>query len=153
MSEELIRYLPDEQSTVILGAQLSSLHGLILLHGELGAGKTTLVRGFLRALGHRGVVQSPTYTLVEPYECSGRRIFHLDIYRLNDPDELSYLGVREQQSADSTLLVEWPGRARNALGAPDAEIFMEYDGAARKAIIRGLSELAASIVKALSSQK
>ncbi len=153
MSEEFIRYLPDEQSTVTFGGRLSPLDGLIFLHGELGSGKTTLVRGFLRALGYQGVVRSPTYTLVEPYELSSRRIFHLDIYRLSDPIELDYLGIRDEQSGDSTLLVEWPDRACNALGTPSAEIFMEYDGAARKATVRGLSEPAILIVKAFSVQK
>ena len=153
MSEQLVRCLPHERSTEMLGRRLSPLDGLIFLHGELGSGKTALVRGFLRALGYCGVVKSPTYTLVEPYELSGRRILHLDIYRLSDPEELEYLGVRDEQSGDNTLLVEWPDRAGGSLGEPGVEIFMEYDGAARRATVRALSEPAASFIKVLSGLK
>ncbi len=80
------------------------------LRGSLGAGKTTWVRAFLRALGHGGVVPSPTYTLVEPYEARGMKIWHVDLYRLRDPCELEALGVRELLDGESVMLVEWPER-------------------------------------------
>lgn len=132
--------LADESATVELGRRLSGLSGLIFLHGELGAGKTTLVRGFLRGLGHEGAVRSPTYTLIEPYDLGERRVFHLDIYRLSDPEELDFLGVRDElDNPLNTLLVEWPARACGELGQADIEIYLDYDGSARSARIEAIS--------------
>ena len=125
--------LPDEASTLKLGAAIAKFTGLVFLHGELGAGKTTLVRGYLQALGHRGPVKSPTYTLIEPYEIAGRRVLHLDIYRLGDPAELEYMGIRDDLREGNTLLVEWPERARGFLGQPDIEIDLEYADDGRRA--------------------
>jgi tRNA threonylcarbamoyladenosine biosynthesis protein TsaE len=127
--------LPDESATLKLGAALSRFTGLVFLHGELGAGKTTLVRGYLQALGHEGPVKSPTYTLIEPYEIAGRRVLHLDIYRLGDPAELEYMGIRDDLGEENTLLVEWPERASGFLGQPDIEIDLDYAESGRKAHI------------------
>lgn len=127
--------LPDEASTLKLGAALSQFRGLIFLHGELGAGKTTLVRGYLQALGHKGPVKSPTYTLIEPYEFAGERVLHLDIYRLGDPTELEYMGIRDDLGAGNTLLVEWPERAKGYLGQADIEIDLHYSDPGRKACV------------------
>jgi tRNA threonylcarbamoyladenosine biosynthesis protein TsaE len=94
----------------------------IQLHGDLGAGKTTLARGFLQALGYAGVVRSPTYTLVESYALGALTVVHTDLYRLQDPDELEGLGLRELAVADHVWLIEWPERAGHWLPAADIDI-------------------------------
>ena len=91
----------------------------IYLRGDLGTGKTTLVRGFLRARGYGGKVKSPTYTLVEPYELAGVDIFHFDLYRLDHADELAYIGYRDYFGAQSIILLEWPEKADELLASPD----------------------------------
>ncbi len=105
---------------------------VVALEGELGAGKTTLVGGILRAYGIRGPVRSPTYTLIEPYEVAGdgRQIYHLDLYRLVDPQEVEPLGIRDLLTAGLVLLIEWPSRAAGALPAFDLTIGIEYPAAA-----------------------
>jgi tRNA threonylcarbamoyladenosine biosynthesis protein TsaE len=99
---------------------------IVLLKGDLGTGKTTLVRGILRGLGHSGSVRSPTYTLLEPYQLGEKAVFHLDLYRLGDPQELEYLGLRDLLEEDSLLFVEWPERAGGNLPAPDLDIEIDY---------------------------
>lgn len=99
---------------------------IVALDGELGAGKTTLVSGILRAYGVTGPVRSPTYTLIEPYEAGGRRLYHLDLYRLVDPGEVEPLGIRDLLSEAPVLLVEWPSRAAGALPAFDLTVAIEY---------------------------
>jgi len=132
MADSFTIELPDEQATLAIGARLSGMKGLIFLHGELGAGKTTFVRGYLQGLGYEGAVKSPTYTLIEPYDIAGRRLLHLDIYRLADPIELENIGVRDDLGQDATLLVEWAERAHGYLGLPDLDIYLEYAGDSRQ---------------------
>ncbi|MGH8321355.1 MAG: tRNA (adenosine(37)-N6)-threonylcarbamoyltransferase complex ATPase subunit type 1 TsaE [Gammaproteobacteria bacterium] len=117
-----------------LGAHLGhALDGgaVVYLHGELGAGKTTLVRGVLRGLGFTGSVRSPTYTLVEGYEFSGRLLQHLDLYRIRAPTELEYLGIRELDDPDLWVFVEWPERGAAALPPPDLILRLETQGPGR----------------------
>jgi tRNA threonylcarbamoyladenosine biosynthesis protein TsaE len=99
---------------------------ILYLIGDLGAGKTTLVRGVLRGLGHKGAVRSPTYTLLEPYELAGLHLFHLDLYRLGDAEELEYLGLRDLLDEDSVLFVEWPERGAGVLPPADLELRLDY---------------------------
>jgi len=115
-------HLRGEEAQVAFGGRLAAhleAPCVIYLEGDLGTGKTTLVRGVLRGLGYRGSVRSPTYTLIEPYELGGFRVFHLDLYRLGDPEELEYLGLRDLLDEDSILLVEWPERGAGALPPAD----------------------------------
>jgi len=104
---------------------------VVYLEGDLGTGKTTLARGVLRGLGHAGPVRSPTYTLLEPYELESMRLYHLDLYRLGDPEELEYLGLRDLLDEESLLLVEWPERGAGALPPPDLRIRLAHAGEAR----------------------
>jgi tRNA threonylcarbamoyladenosine biosynthesis protein TsaE len=99
---------------------------IIALEGDLGAGKTTLVGGILRAYGITGPVRSPTYTLIEPYETPSRTLYHLDLYRLVDPDEVEPLGIRDLLASPVVLLIEWPSKAAGALPATDLQIEIAY---------------------------
>ncbi len=119
--------LATEQSTERLAhhmAMVTSGGMIIHLHGDLGAGKTTLVRAYLRALGHHGTVKSPTYTLVEPYALPQGIAYHFDLYRLQDPEELELMGVRDYFSSSNLCLVEWPERAGSLLAAPDIDAWL-----------------------------
>lgn len=114
---------------------------VITLRGDLGAGKTTLVRGLLRELGHRGIVKSPTYTLVEPYHLNGRDIYHFDLYRLGDADELEYIGFRDYFSPTAVCLLEWPERGKNYVPAADIGLVISIINEARKIIINSTKTL------------
>jgi tRNA threonylcarbamoyladenosine biosynthesis protein TsaE len=117
--------LPDEEATLALGAALAHAlePGLVIyLTGELGAGKTTLARGMLRALGHQGAVKSPTYTLVEVYEVSRLHLHHFDFYRFQDPREWIDAGFRESFNGRTVSLIEWPEKAAGQLPPADLEI-------------------------------
>jgi len=105
--------------------------GLIFLQGDLGTGKTTLVRGLLRHLGFKGTVKSPTYALVEPYHIAGRDIYHFDLYRLADPEELEYMGVRDYLSSDALCLIEWPEKAQGFLPPENLNLFIQHDDTSR----------------------
>ena len=128
--------LPDERATLALGAALAGVlePGLtIYLSGPLGAGKTTVIRGMLRALGHQGPVRSPTYTLVEVYAVSRLDLHHFDFYRFHDPREWIDAGFRESFNGLNVSLIEWPERAGGLLPPADVEIVLELLAAGRSA--------------------
>jgi len=109
---------------------------IVFLSGDLGAGKTTFVRGFLAGLGHDGRVPSPTYTLIEPYEIDSRRVYHVDLYRLMDPREADELGLAELPGPGVLMLVEWPERGGNRLHSPDLSIRLEVAANGRNMVIQ-----------------
>ena len=138
--------MPDEAATLALGRALApgALAGRTLyLRGDLGAGKTTLARGLLRALGVADRVKSPTYTLVEPYMLSRLHLYHFDFYRLKDGAEWLSSGFREYFNAQSVCIVEWPERAGTALPPADLEISLLFAGDARRAVATASSSAGA----------
>jgi tRNA threonylcarbamoyladenosine biosynthesis protein TsaE len=150
----IIASLPDEAATLALGARLAPgiAPGRVLhLRGDLGSGKTTLVRGLLRALGQAGRIKSPTYALVELYSVSSLNLYHFDLYRFKDRTEWLNAGFREYFNADSACIVEWPERAGDLLSPPDLDIRLELDGPARRAHVSSRSAAGSSWLSRLSS--
>ena len=136
-------HLPDEAATSALGARLARVlaPGLSLyLRGDLGSGKTTLVRGLLRGLGYQGRVKSPTYTLVELYTVSRLNLYHFDFYRFRDPKEWRDAGLDEYFDGASVCVVEWPEKAAGLLPAADLEITLAFAGDGRDLSIRAGTE-------------
>ena len=144
--------LADAAATELFGERLAgALKGYsagrltIFLHGDLGAGKTTFSRGFLRGLGHQGRVPSPTYTLIEPYELSPLPVYHMDLYRLQHAAELEFLGL-DDLPEQAVLLIEWPERAAAYLGTPDLRLSLVLAGEGRELQFEALSEPAAKLL-------
>jgi len=133
-----------------LGAIFASVivgGGVVFLHGPLGAGKTTWTRGFLHARGHAGAVKSPTYTLVESYSLADGTVHHFDLYRLADPEELEYIGIRDYFSDDMLCLVEWPERGASVIGKADIELVLSYRGSERELSVCATSEKGRKIIQ------
>ena len=148
------RSLPDEQATIAFAEQVyAALPGglagwTILLRGELGAGKSTFARAFIKAAGHQGAVPSPTYTLVEPYELSTGNIYHIDLYRVSEEEELRYLGWNELD--DGCRLVEWPDRAPGLTAEADLVLELQYAGNSRTASIKALSDRGTTLIQKIN---
>lgn len=136
------RYLQDQAATEAFGGQLAAACKgglLVFLHGHLGAGKTTLVRGFLRASGHSGPVKSPTYALIEPYITAYGNLYHLDLYRLADAEELEWIGIRDLFEDESICLVEWPERGAGILPEADLHVYLQAEGSGREIRVEAAS--------------
>lgn len=127
--------LANDQETRHFGKRLAALlpsKALIYLNGPLGAGKTTLVGAILRARGHLGNTKSPTYTLVEPYSIDGQQFYHFDLYRLGDPEELEYIGIRDYLDEAAICFIEWPEKGAGIIPEPDLVVNLDYQGEARR---------------------
>lgn len=138
-----MKLLRSAAETEAYGASLAPIvqgrnGGVLYLEGALGAGKTTLTRGLLRALGVTGSIRSPTYTLLEPYEIGHRPLLHMDLYRLNDPLELEQLGLRDYPPSRCWWLVEWPERGAGLLPSPDLRIVLSHEPDGRGAVSTGV---------------
>ncbi len=148
------RFLANEQATKTLAEEIhAALPGglagwTILLTGELGAGKSTFARSFIKAAGHEGAIPSPTYTLVEPYKLSAGNIYHVDLYRVSGSEELRYLGWNELD--DGLRLVEWPDRAPELASEADLSLRLEYDGDARSIDVEALSDRGATLIQKIN---
>lgn len=152
MTQDFTLYLADEAATMAAGAKLATSvsAGLtIYLHGDLGAGKTTFVRGLLHGLGHQGKVKSPTYTLVEPYVISRFNIYHFDLYRFVDPEEWDAAGFRDYFNLQSLCLVEWPEKAGDLIPQADMDVTLTIEKDGRMLNIRANSEQARQCLDAL----
>jgi tRNA threonylcarbamoyladenosine biosynthesis protein TsaE len=146
------KFIPDDEAMRALGARLAGAcpsRILIYLDGDLGAGKSTLARGFIKGRGYNGHVKSPTYTLVEAYQTSTGIIYHLDLYRLSDPEELEFIGIRDIISGDATCLLEWPDKGQGLLPSPDLLVSIQHLTQGREVSIEAVSEGSTDIINRL----
>ncbi|MGQ0286074.1 tRNA (adenosine(37)-N6)-threonylcarbamoyltransferase complex ATPase subunit type 1 TsaE [Pasteurellaceae bacterium 22721_9_1] len=158
MNPTYTTYLANEEMTCQFGktlahiiAPLSAQNGFVVyLNGDLGAGKTTLSRGMIQGLGHKGNVKSPTYTLVEEYQLQQLRIYHFDLYRLNDPEELEFMGIRDYFSANSICLIEWAEKGANLLTSADLIVNISYANEARHIELVANSSLGQQVIQQIA---
>lgn len=145
---------PDEQAMVALGGSIASLICaplVMTLQGDLGAGKTTLSRGILQGLGHGGAVKSPTYTLVEPYQLSLGAVYHFDLYRLADAEELEYMGFADYLADGKLCLIEWPERGQGFLPIADIAIEISQPEHGRCVTLRAHSAVGMQLISQLEA--
>lgn len=148
--------LQSEAATLALAARLAGLlHGgmVVFLQGDLGAGKTTFCRGLIQALGHPGAVKSPTYTLVEPYQLAGLQVYHFDLYRLHDPEELEFMGIRDYFNPNSLCLIEWPERGAGYLPQADLQLQLTQQGELRNVQLGAGSQAGSKIITILTDNE
>ena len=158
MTERFTQYIPHENAMCAFGKQLinaicrlpSRQNVALYLNGDLGAGKTTLSRGMIQALGYQGNVKSPTYTLVEEYKISGKNIYHFDLYRLSDPEELEFMGIRDYFAENTICLIEWAEKGAGLLSAPDLLVNIHYTEHARNIELIAKSETGQHIIEKLN---
>lgn len=148
--------LQSEADTLALAARLAGLlHGgmVVFLQGGLGAGKTTFCRGLIQALGHPGAVKSPTYTLVEPYQLAELQVYHFDLYRLHDPEELEFMGIRDYFNPNSLCLIEWPERGAGYLPQADLQLQLTQQGELRTLQLVAGSQAGSKIITILTDNE
>ena len=143
--------VPIKQATELSGnSGLEIIGAIIYLMGDLGAGKTTLTRGVMRGFGYEGAVKSPTYTIIEPYEFKKSKIYHFDLYRLADAEEVEYLGAEEYFSPANLCLIEWPEKGLGAIPPADLVIELTQRGVGRSLTCKNQSKKGLKIIKRLT---
>ncbi|PCI53692.1 MAG: tRNA (adenosine(37)-N6)-threonylcarbamoyltransferase complex ATPase subunit type 1 TsaE [Gammaproteobacteria bacterium] len=164
--KQLEYFLADESATIAVGTGLARVllaqdkhinkarsALVVYLNGDLGAGKTTLTRGFVRGMGHQGKVKSPTYTLVEPYELSPWQVYHFDLYRLSDAEELEYMGIRDYFAENCCCFIEWPEKGAGILPKADIVIQLDYQDEQRTVELRAFSARGEDVLQSYSSRQ
>ena len=156
--------MPARERTIIISSEtaMEKLGGaisrycpdgtMIYLQGDLGAGKTTFTRGFLRASGYQQYVKSPTYTLVEPYELAEKTLFHFDLYRLTDPEELEFIGIRDYTAGHAICIFEWPEKGKSCLPEADLICMIAHQLEQRSVTLIPNSEIGTSILRQLHDE-
>lgn len=164
--KKLEYFLADERETIAVGDGLAKVllsqneqcdkaqpALIVYLNGDLGAGKTTLTRGFVRGMGHQGNVKSPTYTLVEPYELPPWQVYHFDLYRLGDAEELEYMGIRDYFAENSCCFIEWPEKGAGILAKADIVIELNYQDEQRTVELCALSARGEAVLECYSQHQ